>query len=133
MSAYLSEAAKTWRKKNAALLLATQSGGDLARAETARGLLEATPTRLYLANPEFPRELAGQFQLTAAEVDQIRGLVPKRELYLRRTGEAEVLRLQVDRRSYWLYTSSARDAAKRERAIQEHGLSGALDLLARGG
>ena len=132
VSGYLAEAAKTWRKKNAALLLATQSGGDLARAETARGLLEATPTRLFLANPEFPRELAAAFQLSDAEVDQVRGLVPKREIYLRRTGEAEVLRLEVDRRSYWLYTSSARDAAKRERAIQEHGLSGALDRLARG-
>ena len=132
VSDYLAEAAKTWRKKNAALLLATQSGGDLARAETARGLLEATPTRLFLANPEFPAELAGAFQLSAAEVEQIRGLVPKRELYLRRTGEAEVLRLEVDRRSYWLYTSSPTDAAKRERMIQEHGLSGALDRLARG-
>ena len=65
-------------------------------------------------------------------MDQIRGLVPKEEIYLRRTGEAEVLRLHVDRRSYWLYTSSARDAAKRARAIEEHGLSGALDRLARG-
>ncbi len=132
VSAYLAEAAKTWRKKNAALLLATQSGGDLARAETARGLLEATPTRLFLANPEFPLELAEAFQLSPAEVDQIRGLVPKHEIYLRRTGEAEVLRLEVDQRSYWLYTSSARDAAKRARAIAEHGLSGALDRLARG-
>ena len=43
-----------------------------------------------------------------------------------------MLRLHVDRRSYWLYTSSARDAAKRARAIEEHGLSGALDRLARG-
>ena len=132
VSAYLAEAAKTWRKKNAALLLATQSGADLSRADTARGLLEATPTRLFLANPEFPQELAETFQLTRAEVDQIRGLIPKEEIYLRRTGEAEVLRLHVDRRSYWLYTSSARDAAKRARAIEEHGLSGALDRLARG-
>ena len=132
VSAYLAEAAKTWRKKNAALLLATQSGGDLSRAETTRGLLEATPTRLFLANPEFPLELAEAYQLSSAEVDQIRGLVPKHEIYLRRAGEAEVLRLEVDRRSYWLYTSSAGEAAKRSRAIAEHGLSGALDRLARG-
>ena len=132
VSSYLAEAAKTWRKKNAALMLATQSGGDLYRAEAARGLLEATPTRLFLANPEFPRELADAFQLSGAEVEQIRGLVPKQEIYLRRTGEAEVLRLEVDKRSYWLYTSSARDAATRERAIEQHGLSGALDRLASG-
>ncbi len=132
VSSYLAEAAKTWRKKNAALLLATQSGADLAAVDTARGLLEATPTRLFLANPEFPQALQDAFQLSDAEVDQIRGLVPKQELYLRRTGEAEVLRLLVDRRSYWLYTSSARDAAKRARAIEKHGLTGALDRLAKG-
>ena len=132
VSSYLAEAAKTWRKKNAALLLATQSGADLAAVDTARGLLEATPTRLFLANPEFPEHLAQAFQLSAAEVEQIRGLVPKQEIYLRRTGEAEVLRLLVDDRSYWLYTSSARDAARRARAIEEHGLSGALDRLAGG-
>ena len=132
VSAYLAEAAKTWRKKNAALLLATQSGGNLSRAEAARGLLEATPTRLFLANPEFPQDLAETFQLTRPELDQIRGLVPKHEIYLRRASEAEIPRLEVDRRSYWLYTSSARDAAKRVRAIEEHGLAGALDRLARG-
>ena len=132
VSAYLAEAAKTWRKKNAALLLATQSGADLAGLGTARGLLEATPTRLFLANPEFPDALADPFQLSADEVLQIRGLTPKLEIYLKRPTEAEVLRLRVDRKSYWLYTSSARDAALRARAVEEHGLPAALELLAKG-
>ena len=132
VSAYLAEAAKTWRKRNAALLLATQSGADLADLGAARGLLEATPTRLFLANPEFPAALAEPFQLSAAEVEQIRGLAPKQEIYLRRPAEAEVLRLNVDAKSYWLYTSSATDTARRARAVAEHGLPAALDLLARG-
>ena len=132
VAAYLSEAAKTWRKKNAALLLATQSGADLADLGAARGLLEATPTRLFLANPEFPDALADAFQLSSSEVEQIRRLAPKFEIYLRRPNEAEVLCLRVDARSYWLYTSSPRDAAKRARAVKEHGLHAALDLLAKG-
>ena len=37
VSAYLAEAAKTWRKKNAALLLATQSGADLSRGGFRQG------------------------------------------------------------------------------------------------
>ena len=132
VSAYLAEAAKTWRKKNAALLLATQSGADLADLGVARGLLEATPTRLFLANPEFPDSLADPFQLSSDEVLQIRRLAPKLEIYLRRPTEAEVLRLRVDPKSYWLYTSSPRDAALRARAVKELGLPAALRKLAKG-
>ena len=52
----------------------------------------------------------------------IRGLIPKRELYLRRTDATGILRLEVDPASYWLYTSSPVDAAKRAAAVEEHGL-----------
>ena len=66
------------------------------------------------------------------EVELIRGLIPKREMYLRRADEFGVLRLEVDRESYWLYTSSARDAAKRAAAVGKHGLVRGIELLARG-
>ena len=52
---YLAEAAKTWRKKNAALVLATQSAVDLTETSGASALLESIPTKLFLANPELPR------------------------------------------------------------------------------
>ena len=132
VSSYLAEAAKTWRKKNAALLLATQSGLDLAGVESARPLLEALSTRIFLANREFPLSLAQSFQLGDSEVGLVRDLVSKRELYLRRAAEREVVALRVDPKSYWLYTSDPRDAERRTRAIREHGLAGALDLLAEG-
>ncbi len=132
VSTYLAEAAKTWRKKNGALILATQSGLDLAGLESARALLEAMATRIFLANREFPAALAGVFQLSDAEVGLIRELVPKREMYIRRAAEREVVGLEVDRRSYWVYTSDPRDASRRRRMIERHGLSEALDRLARG-
>ena len=130
--AYLAEAAKTWRKKNAALVLATQSAVDVTGTAGASALLESIPTKLFLANPELPEEAGALFRLNESEVGQVRELTPKRELYLRRPDEAAVLRLEVDPESYWLYTSSPMDAEKRAEAVAEHGLVRGLAVLAGG-
>ena len=76
------------------------------------------PTKLFLANPELPDKAAETFRLNPSEVNTIRGLIPKRELYLRRTDAAGILRLEVDPASYWLYTSSPVDAHKRAEAVR---------------
>ncbi|MYG32814.1 MAG: DUF87 domain-containing protein [Cenarchaeum sp. SB0677_bin_16] len=127
---YLAEAAKTWRKKNAALVLATQSAVDVTGTPGASALLESIPTKLFLANAELPDEAGALFRLNESEVDRIRSLTPKRELYLRRPDEAAVLRLEVDPESYWLYTSSPLDAERRAEAVARHGLARALEALA---
>ncbi|MDE2782206.1 MAG: DUF87 domain-containing protein [Gemmatimonadota bacterium] len=127
---YLAEAAKTWRKKNAALVLATQSAVDVSGTAGASALLESIPTKLFLANPELPDEVGDLFRLNESEVPRIRELTPKRELYLRRPEEAAVLRLEVDPESYWLYTSSPLDAERRAGAVERHGLAKALEVLA---
>ena len=128
--AYLAEAAKTWRKKNAALVLATQSAVDVTGTPGASALLESIPTKLFLANAELPDEAGALFRLNESEVARIRALTPKRELYLRRPDEAAVLRLEVDPESYWLYTSSPLDAERRAEAVARHGLVRALEALA---
>ena len=127
---YLAEAAKTWRKKNAALVLATQSAVDVTGTPGASALLESIPTKLFLANAELPDEAGALFRLNESEVARIRALTPKRELYLRRPDEAAVLRLEVDPESYWLYTSSPLDAERRAEAVARHGLARALEALA---
>ena len=122
--AYLAEAAKTWRKKNAALIMATQSAVDVTGTAGAEALLESMPTKLFLANPELPAKAAETFRLNPSEVEIIRGLVSKQELYVRRPNMAATVRLEVDPESYWLYTSSARDSARRAEAVKQHGLRG---------
>ena len=126
------EAAKTWRKRNAALVLATQSVTDLTATPGTQTLLESMPTRLFLANPDFPAAGAATFGLSEDELQTIRGLEPKRELFLRRANAAAVLRLVVDPESYWLYTSSATDAARRAAAVERWGVEGAIVRLAVG-
>ena len=128
---YLAEAAKTWRKKNAALVIATQSAVDVTGTAGAEALLESMPTKLFLANPELPEKAAETFRLNPSEVNTIRGLIPKRELYLRRTDAAGILRLEVDPASYWLYTSSPVDAHKRAEAVRKYGLVEAIEHLSR--
>ena len=128
---YLAEAAKTWRKKNAALVIATQSAVDVTGTAGAEALLESMPTKLFLANPELPEKAADTFRLNPSEVNTIRGLIPKRELYLRRTDAAGILRLEVDPASYWLYTSSPVDAHKRAEAVRKYGLIEAIEQLSR--
>ena len=90
---YLAEAAKTWRKKNAALIMATQSAVDVTSTPGAAALLESIPTKLFLANPELPDAVGALFRLSESELAQVRGLIPKRELYLRRPDGAAVLRV----------------------------------------
>ena len=128
---YLAEAAKTWRKKNAALIVATQSAVDVTGTAGAEALLESMPTKLFLANPDLPEKAAGTFRLNPAEMNTIRGLIPKRELYLHRTDAAGILRLEVDPASYWLYTSSPLDAEIRAAAVEQYGLERAIEHLAK--
>ena len=54
---YLAEAAKTWRKRNAALIMATQSAVDVTETPEAAGLLESMPTKIFLANPNLPEKV----------------------------------------------------------------------------
>ena len=98
-------------------------------ARVASALLESIPTKLFLANPELPDAVGSLFRLNGSELARIRGLVPKREFYLRRPDGAAVPRLEVDPESCRLYTSSARDAERRARAIGRHGLVRALEIL----
>ena len=48
---YITEALKTWRKRNAAMILATQSTEDFADHGLLRTVLESCPTKFFLANP----------------------------------------------------------------------------------
>ena len=90
-------------------------------------LVQKAPVR----SPDLPDKAADTFRLNPSEVNTIRGLIPKRELYLRRTDSAGVLRLEVDPASYWLYTSSPVDAQKRAEAVKKYGLVEAIEHLAK--
>ena len=89
---------------------------------------------MFLSIRDLSNKAAEGLQLTPAEAAVIRGLVPKRELYARNPGDSEVLSLNVDRLSYWLFTSNPREEEKRAAAIKRTGdLLKAVEELAREG
>jgi type IV secretion system protein VirB4 len=109
---YVTEAFKTWRKKKACVLLATQSSDDLERCELLQVANESCPTKCFLANPHINRALyQALFQLNETEVERIARLVPRRQLLLKRPGGAKVLNLWVDPESAQLFGPPRRAAA----------------------
>lgn len=128
---YVQEALKTWRKRNALMLLATQTVDDFASADLLRTVVESCPTRLLLANPSMNREqYRDLFQLNDAEVDLLTNLQPKRQLLLKRANLAKVLDLNVDPRSYWIYTNTPIDNERVASVFREFGFAAGLDQLA---
>ena len=128
---YVEEALKTWRKRNAAMLLATQAIEDFASADLLRTVIEGCPTKLLLANPSLDRaQYAELFHLNATELDLLTEWAPRRQLLLKRPDLAKVLTLNVDPRSYWLYTNTPADNERVAAMFREYGFDAGLDQLA---
>ena len=131
LRAYVEEALKTWRKRNGAMLLATQSIDDFVSADLLRTIIEGCPTKLLLANPALDRaRYAELFRLNATELDLLTELIPRRQMLLKRPDLAKVLNLNVDPRSYWLYTNTPIENDRVAATFREYGFEAGLDQLA---
>ena len=129
---YIEEALKTWRKKNAAMILATQSSDDLIRSEMLALVAENCPTKIFLANPGMDRTAYREmFHLNETEANRIAELAPKKQMLLKRPDMSKVLNLNVDPRSYWIYTTNPYDQAKKREAFERHGFEEGLNTLTR--
>jgi type IV secretion system protein VirB4 len=130
LRAYVQEALKTWRKRNAAMILATQTIEDFASADLLRTVVESCPTKLLLANPALDRrQYAELFQLNEMELDLLTGLIPRQQILLKRPDLAKVLTLTVDPKSYWIYTNTPVDNERVAAILQEYGFEAGLDRL----
>ncbi len=128
---YVVEALKTWRKHNAAMILSTQSLDELKRSELLDVIVESCATKIFLANPDMDQELyRKQFHLNDTEVALIAALLPKQQFLIKTPELAKVANLNVDRRSYWLYTNDPYDNQKRREAFDAYGFEKGLDALA---
>jgi len=127
---YIQEALKTWRKKNAAMLLATQTIEDFASVDMLRTVAESCPTKLLLANPALDRSrYADLFQLNDMELDVLSTLTPRGQFLLKRPDLTKVLMLSVDPKSYWIYTNTPIDNDLVAAVFKEHGFEAGLDRL----
>jgi type IV secretion/conjugal transfer VirB4 family ATPase len=106
---------KTWRKKNAAMILATQSVVELAASDLLHIVNESCPTKIFLANPNIDRKLYSEiFQLNDTQLELLESLIPKRELLLIQPRGTKKLVLEVDALTYWTATNNSRDNLRRQ-------------------
>lgn len=111
---WITRAEKTWRKKNAAMILATQSVVELAASDMLHIVNESCPTKIFLSNPNIDRKLyAETFQLNDTQLELLGSLVPKRELLLIQPRGTKKLILEVDALGYWMATNNARDNVRK--------------------
>jgi type IV secretion system protein VirB4 len=77
---------KTLRKKNVAVIFATQSLTDIADSEIAPAIIESCPTRIFLPNPRAlepsQSDTYRRFGLNDTQVRLIAEAFPKRDYYL---------------------------------------------------
>ena len=107
INAYITEALKTWRKQNAAMILATQSSEDLTRSAMLRVVVESCANKILLANPNLDRQAYRDlFGLNDTEIDLVTGLIPRQQLLLKRPDLSKVLNLFVDAEAFALYTNA---------------------------
>ena len=130
LRAYVQDGLKTWRKHNAAMILATQTVDDFASVDLLRTIVESCPTKLLLANPAVDRRhYAELFQLNEMELDLLTGLIPRQQILLKRPDLAKVLTLAVDPKSYWIYTNTPIDNARVTETFREYGFEPGLDFF----
>jgi type IV secretion system protein VirB4 len=131
IKSYIISALKTWRKQNAAMILSTQSLDELRKSEILDVIIESCPTKIFLANPDMDRDLyRRQFNLNHNEIELISTLRPKQQLLIKTPELAKVANLEVDAKSYWLYTNDPFDNRKRREAFDRYGFEKGLEILA---
>ncbi len=128
---YIVEAMKTWRKRNAAMILATQSSADLTRNEMLQIVAESCGTLIFLANPRMDkRQYQELFHLNDTEANLVASLIPKKQLLIKRPDLAKVVQLNVANKDYWIYTNSPLDNERKRRVFERYGFERGLEVLA---
>jgi type IV secretion system protein VirB4 len=129
---WITRAEKTWRKKNAAMILATQSVVELAASDMLHIVNESCPTKIFLSNPNIDRKLYSEvFQLNDTQLELLESLVPKRELLLMQPEGTKKLVLEVDALTYWIATNNARDNLRKQEYFARFGPEQGLLRLAQ--
>jgi type IV secretion system protein VirB4 len=128
---YVVQAQKTWRKHNAAMILATQSIKELEESGMLQIVSESCPTKIFLANPEMDRDVYREaFHLNDTELDLIAGLIPPGQMLIRKAQSSKKVQLNVDSVSHWTATNNARDNLKKRDYFERFGIAEGLRRLA---
>jgi type IV secretion system protein VirB4 len=148
-AARIREWLKTLRKKNVAVVFATQSLADVERSTIAPALIESCPTRIFLPNDRAlepqARGVYERFGLNARQVEILSVAAPKRDYYAQTARGNRLFELGLGPIALGLCGSSSPDDQRLvDRCVAEHkskdfaraflqakGLAWAAELLQR--
>ena len=125
---------RTLRKKNAAVVLATQSLTEVANSPIRDVILESCPTKILLPNPEAQNpatsELYRKFGLTDRQIEIVATAVPKRQYYYLSPAGRRLFDLGLGPATLaFIGAGSKADIIEARRLIASHGRSWPIEWL----
>jgi type IV secretion system protein VirB4 len=135
-AARIREWLKVLRKKNVAVVFATQSLADIAGSSIAPAILESCPQRIFLPNDRAiepqAKEAYERFGLNARQIELVARATPKRHYYLQSRQGNRLFELGLGPIALAVCgASSAADQALIDRVLDEVGPAGFLEAYLR--
>ncbi len=117
---------KVLRKKNVAVVFATQSLSDLTDSPAASAVIDGCPTRVFLANPKATDPVARGayegFGLNDQQIDLVAKATPKRHYYYQNPEGNRLFELGLsDLELAFFAAGSAQDQRLIDQILREHG------------
>ena len=132
--AKIEEWLRTLRKKNAAVVLATQSLSEIANSPHRDVILESCPTKLYLPNPEAKnaasREMYRRFGLTDRQIEIVAEATPKRHYYYVSSLGRRLFQFSLGPAALaFIGAGSKNDVLAARRMVEQHGERWTIEWL----
>lgn len=129
---YLKGGLKRARQYNAVVGLSTQSPKDASNSPIWP-VVNQCCNKIMLADPEMTAvEYAEDFGLEARQIETVKGLIPKREMFIRTAGDrGKVLILNLTDEEKLLYATDSPTVARRNDAIEKYGDDWLGNMLGR--
>ncbi|MGB0065520.1 MAG: type VI secretion protein, partial [Terracidiphilus sp.] len=122
---------KTVRKNLGGVTMIGQSAEDLG--ENADSIVNSCTSFLFLKDATFNRKrYAELFKMNEQQIALFESLADHEGLYMRRDGLTKVIKLNLDSRSYAVFSTKPKDRVRRARLIAKYGLTEGITRFAQG-
>jgi type IV secretion system protein VirB4 len=122
---------KTVRKNLGGVTMIGQSAEDLAA--NADSIVNSCTSFLFLKDATFNRKrYAELFKMNEQQLALFESLQDREGLYMRRDGLTKVVRLNLDSRSYAVFSTKPKDRVRRAKLIAKYGLTEGIARFAQG-
>ena len=122
---------KTVRRNLGGVTMIGQSADDLGA--NADSIVNSCTSFLFLKDATFNRKrYAELFKMNDQQIALFESLQDREALYMRRDGITKVVVLNLDKRSYAIFSTKPKDRVRRSKSIEKYGLTEGIDHFAQG-